>query len=96
MGLIASLGEVKAQEGGNVEFLSNEYRDVLQNADKIQREFKGQPEALNTLFGIITDQYVDMHKFRGRDAKRHIPALMQILDRYDLERVKEFFEIPAM
>ena len=90
--LIDSITEVKAQESNAAEdFLSPEYLDIAANAEAIKKEFERQPEALQTLFGIITDQYVDLYKFKGRDARRKIPELMNLLEEYDLNRVTQFF-----
>lgn len=34
-------------------------------ACRYQREMKTQPKALEMLFGLVTDLFVDKHKFKG-------------------------------
>lgn len=43
----------------------------------VKQEFKGRPRALEYLSGIITDLYVDWHKFQGTENRVH--ACQQIL-----------------
>ena len=110
--------EIKGQSA-EVEFLSTEYQDVLENAEKCvrtcccvrvlvavavsiavlacgqlwrrvcalcdafmcgwlccavlccryQKEMKTQPKALEMLFGLVTDLFVDKHKFKGHNVR---------------------------
>ena len=48
------------------QWLSQEYREILKNAKRIQDEFKDRPRALAYIIGIVTDLYVDWHKYNGR------------------------------
>ena len=88
--LIEALKEVKMQEADS-SYMSPEYLQVLEDAAEIQKQHKQSPRALEALSGIITDLYVDMHKFRGRDMKHKIPDLMRLLDDYDHDTVVGFF-----
>ena len=91
--LIAALKEIKMQEN-ETSYLAPEYLDVINNAERIEKEFKDRPRALQTLFGIVTDLYVDMHKFQGHDVKSKIPSLMKLLQSYDYDKVIGFFNAP--
>ena len=64
------------QEGSDA-FLTPEYLDILSkcvvaqyptdtadHADELQQEFKQQPCHLERLYGILTDLYIDMWKFK--------------------------------
>ena len=76
---IDALQDIKMQES-DLSFLDPDYADVLKHSDRIQQEFKLMPKALQTLHGIITDLYVDIHKFRARDvSQQQMGQLIQIL-----------------
>lgn len=79
-------------QDSEISFLSEEYADIVHNADKIRREAKERPRLLEMLYGIVSDLYVDMNKFKHRDMTRHIPELMQLLQRYNLEEICAFFD----
>jgi len=42
----------------SVQFLSPEHQQILNNADKIQAEFKKQPCHLERLYGLYTKSYL--------------------------------------
>ena len=73
-------------------FLTEEYREILDNADTLQEAFKKQPCHLERLYGMITDLYIDRHKFKGLNVKNKVPQLITILDNYDLNNLMEFFQ----
>ena len=91
--LIEALKEIKMQEADSA-YLSPAYVEVLENAASIQKQFKQSPRALESLSGIVTDLFVDMHKFKGRDVKHKIPQLMQLLEHYDHDQVVSFITNP--
>lgn len=41
---------------------------------------------------MITDLYIDRHKFKGINVKGKIPQLLEVLDKYDLQNLLNFFE----
>jgi Bardet-Biedl syndrome 7 protein len=41
--------------------------------------------------GMITDLFIDQHKFKGQNVKSRVPQLLDILDKYDLEALIDFF-----
>lgn len=47
-------------------FLSQEYRDILAQADQIRQNFTDQPKMLSYLWTLITDFYGDISKIQGR------------------------------
>ncbi|XP_041358571.1 Bardet-Biedl syndrome 7 protein homolog isoform X2 [Gigantopelta aegis] len=92
--LIDGLKELAIHEN-DTSFLSSEYQQILDNADKIQQEFKKQPCHLERLYGMITDLYIDKFKFKGQNVKGKVAGLLEILDNYDLESLVQFFENSA-
>lgn len=49
------------------------------------------PESLS-ITGMITDLYIDKFKFKGQNVKGRVPALLEVLDNYDLQTLVQFFE----
>mmetsp|Transcript_26862 Transcript_26862/g.33595 ORF Transcript_26862/g.33595 Transcript_26862/m.33595 type:complete len:726 (-) Transcript_26862:330-2507(-) len=88
--LIDAIKEIHMQEDDN-QWMFEEYCEILKNADAIRAEFKDRPRALEFLSGIITDLFVDQHKFRGHDVKHKIPDLHAILRNYKYEDLLDFF-----
>merc|ERR1712157_656498 len=90
--LIEALKEIKMQED-DTSFLDPEYAEIVENRDKIMNEFKDRPKALKTLYGIVTDLFVDMHKFQGVDVRTRdrILPLMNLLENYNYDAVLRFF-----
>ena len=72
--------------------MTEEYKEILENADILQNEFKKQPCHLERLYGMITDLYIDRHKFKGQNVKNKVSQLISILDNYDLNTLLEFFQ----
>ncbi|XP_075544098.1 BBSome complex member BBS7-like isoform X4 [Dermacentor variabilis] len=84
------LQDLKVYEG-NADCLAPEYQDILARSDELEMEFKRQPCHLERLYGMITDLYIDVYKFKGTNVKSKVPALLQVLDRYDLTALIDFF-----
>jgi len=42
--------------------------------------------------GMITDLFIDQHKFKGENVKSRVGALLDVLDKYTLEGIIEFFK----
>lgn len=42
--------------------------------------------------GMITDLFIDKFKFKGQNMKGRVPALLEVLDNYDLQTLVQFFE----
>ncbi|GFO27542.1 Bardet-Biedl syndrome 7 protein homolog, partial [Plakobranchus ocellatus] len=89
--LIDALMELQVNEP-DVSFMSPEYQQILANADQLRAEFKRQPCHLERLYGMITDLYIDKFKFKGQNVKGKVPALLEVLDNYDLSSLINFFE----
>ncbi|XP_064481512.1 Bardet-Biedl syndrome 7 protein homolog [Ornithodoros turicata] len=89
--LIDALKELSVHEG-NTDFLAPEYKGILEDAEQLQKEFKRQPCHLERLYGMITDLYIDVYKFKGVSVKSKVPQLLQILDNYDPDSLIEFFQ----
>ncbi|OQR97631.1 hypothetical protein ACHHYP_10175 [Achlya hypogyna] len=89
--IIDGIKELQMHEADHVLWMSPEYQSILNDADKIQDEFKARPRALNYLAGVLTDLYVDICKFRGVNPKPQIPQLYQLLDHYNFDALVDFF-----
>ena len=90
--LIDGLKELQMQEE-DLNFLSEEYKEILGNAEKIKESFKSQPRKLHFLWGIIADLYSDTAIIKGiHDVSNHIPKLKQILNNYDYDELVQFFK----
>ncbi|KAF6035121.1 BBS7 [Bugula neritina] len=88
--LIDALKELQANEDSNLDFMSPEYRQILENAEQLQLEYKKQPCHLERLYGMITDLFIDKFKFKGVNVKSKVPQLLEILDNYNMENLKHF------
>ena len=42
--------------------------------------------------GMITDLFIDQHKFKGQNVKSKVPQLLDILDKYSLPALTAFFQ----
>jgi len=91
--LIGALMELKLNEP-DTNFLSPSYADILQNADKIKKEYEIQPKALEQLFGVIVDLYVSKYKFKGKKATGKEVELRKQLSNYNLVNLQAFFNAP--
>ena len=89
--LIDGLKELQMYEN-DTSFLTDEYREILENADALQEEFKKQPCHLERLYGMVTDLYIDRHKFKGHNVKNKVSQLINILDNYELNTLIAFFQ----
>lgn len=89
--LIDALMELQVNEP-DLSFMSPEYQQILANADDLKTEFKRQPCHLERLYGMITDLYIDKFKFKGQNVKGKVPALLEILDSYELGNLVNFFD----
>lgn len=76
----------------NTTFLTQDYLEILQNADKYREEYKRSPSHLERLYGMITDLYIDKFKFTGQNVKNRVPQLIEKLDTYDLDELIKFFQ----
>ena len=73
-------------------FMSQEYKEILKNADTIRAQFKQQPRKLTYLWGIIADLYTDTAKIKGRhNVQGKMGTLKQILNNYDYQQLIQFF-----
>lgn len=87
---ISGLKELAQQEADN-SFLAPEYRAVIEDAPKIQAEFKQHPGNLQYLHGVVSQLFLDLNKFRGKDGHAMLPILHQMLEGYDFVSVVNFF-----
>lgn len=71
--------------------MSQEYVEILKNADAIKAEHKQRPMLMNYLAGIITDLFVDRHKLRGVDVRHRIPELQGLINNYDGDALLSVF-----
>jgi Bardet-Biedl syndrome 7 protein len=79
-----------SQSEESISFLSPELRDVLEHGEAYKRELRGQPRALHLLFGTVTETFIDWHKFQGKDVSAQVPALIDLLRRYNFQDIVAF------
>ena len=41
---------------------------------------------------MITDLFIDQHKFKGQNVKNRVTKLLDILDKYNLQDLVDFFQ----
>ncbi|KAG2424531.1 hypothetical protein HXX76_014412 [Chlamydomonas incerta] len=90
--MLEGLAELKMQDG-DISYLSEDYKSVLDRADKIRQEYKEQPQHLDHLVALIKDLYLDYCKLTGvATPKQRLPALEQLLNDTSstLEQLMEF------
>lgn len=44
------------------------------------------------ILGMITDLFIDQHKFKGQNVKSRVTQLLDILDKYNLQDLTDFFQ----
>ena len=92
--MIEALQEVKLQEP-DLNWLSAEYADLLENAERVTNEFKQQPRQLEFIHNIISDLYIAKYAFKGKTVKHKLSELKSVLDNYNLQTLKDFFVEPV-
>ncbi|GAB1601669.1 Bardet-Biedl syndrome 7 protein homolog isoform X2 [Argonauta hians] len=89
--ILEALEEVCVHEK-DVNFLSDEYKNILADAEDIRAQFSQTSTNLDRLHSVITDLFIDSHRFKGQDVKNKLPLLKEILSDYDLCKLVKFFE----
>jgi len=89
--LIQPLKEVQLHEGGDTSYMSADYQEILEKADKISQEVKDAPSYLDFLRGIVTDLYADKHKLKGRKYQNKMAGLNDVLNNYSYEALLALF-----
>ena len=69
-------------------------RGMANNAASIKQQHESQPRSLEYLSGIVTDLFVDVHKFRGQQVTHKMPELIGLLRNYDFDALVAFFASP--
>ncbi|KDR14735.1 Bardet-Biedl syndrome 7 protein homolog isoform X2 [Zootermopsis nevadensis] len=90
--LLEALRELETHDAESLECLLPEYKQILKNEKELLTQYKRQPAHLDRLYGMITDLYIDRHKFKGINVKGKVPQLIEILDKYDLQNLLDFFQ----
>ena len=68
--LLACLLGVRVNRLPRCRWMSEEYRNIAKDATQLAKELETQPRAVEYLSGIITDLFVDKHKFKGHNVRR--------------------------
>lgn len=45
--------------------------------------------------GMITDLYIDKHKYSGINVKNRVPQLLEVLEKQNFNLLVDFFETPT-
>ena len=73
--------------------MSEEFKVILANAERIKKMFASQPRMLNYLWGIIADLYVDAAKIKGfHNVQQKMQVLRGILNNYNFNDLLAFFK----
>ncbi|XP_049938325.1 Bardet-Biedl syndrome 7 protein homolog isoform X1 [Schistocerca serialis cubense] len=91
MSLLEALHELRERESGWEQSLLPEYRELLAAEKEVQLRYSQHPQQLERLYGLVSDLYIDRHKFKGQNVKGKIPQLLEILRKYDLQSLINFF-----
>lgn len=89
--LIDALKELQMHEN-DISFLAPEYKQILDESEQLEEEYKKQPCHLERFYGMVTDLYIDKFKFKGMNVKGKVASLLEVLENYDLPSLIEFFE----
>eukprot|EP00039_Didymoeca_costata_P012185 m.174560 g.174560 ORF g.174560 m.174560 type:complete len:127 (-) comp15409_c0_seq5:181-561(-) len=90
--MIEPIKELVSQES-NTSFLSKRQQGILENAEELLAAARQQPNHLDRLFGMVTDLFIDMNRFKGLDVKRKVPMLVKMLESTtNLEEILDLFE----
>ncbi|KAG9415223.1 Bardet-Biedl syndrome 7 protein [Aphanomyces cochlioides] len=90
--IIDGIKELQMHEADHSLWMSPEYQRILNDADRILRDFQASPRAMGYLIGVLTDLYVDLAKFRGVNPKPHLPRLFQLVEQYNFDALVDFFQ----
>jgi len=91
--LIGGLKELQVNDSEQEDFLSEEYKNILQNSETVKQMYEQQPRKLSYLWGIIADLYVDTAKIKGfHNVQQKMSTLKQILNNYNREALLQFFK----
>ena len=87
-----ALQELISQES-NTDFLSEDQKHVLSNAQDIDGLGKEFPLQFESMCSMMERLYVDSFKFKGIDVRNKVPALRDHLEHYQgIEDLLDFFE----
>ncbi|MEW5302522.1 MAG: hypothetical protein WDW36_005300 [Sanguina aurantia] len=92
--LLEGLLELKMQDG-DISYLSEEYKAILDSAESITSEHRDAPQHLDHLVALIKDLYLDSCKLTGISTpKQRMPMLEQLLadPRSTLDQIQEFMQ----
>jgi hypothetical protein len=85
--LVDAVREIVTTDGGtDTSFLNPEFKDILQNADRYQKQLKQRGRVLEYMTGVATDAFVDAHKFAGVDFASRITELASLLQLYHAKK----------
>jgi len=92
--LISALKEIKMAESTDLDFLSKEYKKILDNAPKIIDEYNKSkhPEFLKTLIRRQLHCYFSTTGSRVRNGRERDAGLDQLLEDFNWKKIQELFE----
>ena len=75
-----ALLELNVQNDDEFELLSDEFKNLLQTKNAIEKKFNNESANVNRLIGILTNFYVDKNKFKGINVKNKLEDFIDILN----------------
>lgn len=72
--ILRALLDLNVENDAEYELLSDKYKKLLQNKQKVEEKYKSDSSNLKRLIGILIDFYVDKNKFKGINVKNKLEA----------------------
>lgn len=78
--ILQALLELNVQNDDEFELLSDEFKNLLNDKQNIEKKFNNESANLNRLIGVLANFYVDKNKFKGINVKNKLEAFIDILN----------------
>ncbi len=89
--LLQALIDLNVQNDDEFNLLSDKYKNLLKNKNIIEISYKNEGSNLKRLNGIMTDLYIDKHKFKGINVKSKIEQLSELLANFNFDELIKFY-----
>lgn len=89
--LLQALIDLNVQNDDEYNLLSEKYKNLLMNKNVIETSYKNEGSNLKRLNGIMTDLYIDKHKFKGINVKSKIEQLSELLKNFHFDEIIKFY-----
>lgn len=87
---LQALLQLNVQNDDEFDLLSEDYKNLLHNKQKIEANYEIESKNLARLVRILTEFYMDKNKFKGVNV-RNLDVFLNALNNYKKDTLKEFF-----